>query len=126
VRDPASQRTAYRWSFDTSVYVDEALAKGHRPHLYASLFPILAVQGFCNAFAGIALPNPGGGPPRPWGHTIGVYREWATLGAWRDVGWWQRLTALETPPGQPLNLKAVQGRPDWNSLVAIGESIGRL
>ncbi len=105
--------------------------------LYASLFPILAVQGFCNAFAGIALPNPGSvGLHESVGFTpIGVYeRVGYKLGAWRDVGWWQRpLTALETPPAQPLNLKAVQSRPDWSSLwrlartalLAIGESIVR-
>jgi phosphinothricin acetyltransferase len=124
-------RTAYQWSVDTSVYVDEkhwrvGIARG----LYASLFPMLAVQGFCNAFAGIALPNPGSvGLHESVGFTsIGVYeRVGYKLGAWRDVGWWQRpLTALETPPAQPLNLKAAQGRPDWNSLVAIGEAIVRV
>lgn len=124
-------RTAYQWSVDTSVYVDEkhwrmGIARG----LYASLFPILAVQGFCNAFAGIALPNPGSvGLHETVGFTaVGVYeRVGYKLGAWRDVGWWQRpLTALEAPPGQPLNLKAVQGRPDWNSLVAIGEATVRV
>ncbi len=123
-------RAAYQWSVDTSVYVDEkhwrmGIARG----LYASLFPILAVQGFCNAFAGIALPNPGSvGLHETVGFTaVGVYeRVGYKLGAWRDVGWWQRpLTALETPPEQPLNLKAVQSRPDWTSLLAIGESIVR-
>jgi len=124
-------RAAYQWSVDTSVYVDEkhwrkAVARG----LYASLFPILAVQGFCNAFAGIALPNPSSvGLHESVGFTpIGVYeRVGYKLGAWRDVGWWQRpLTALETPPAQPLNLKSVQSRPDWTSLLAIGEAIVRL
>jgi L-amino acid N-acyltransferase YncA len=124
-------RAAYQWSVDTSVYVDEkhwrmGIARG----LYASLFPILAVQGFCNAFAGIALPNPGSvGLHEAVGFTpIGVYeRVGYKLGAWRDVGWWQRpLTALETPPAQPLNLRAVQSRPDWSSLVAIGEVIVRV
>ena len=119
-------RSAYQWSVDTSVYVDEkhrraGIARG----LYASLFPILAAQGFCNAFAGIALPNPGSvGLHEAVGfRPIGVYeRVGYKLGAWRDVGWWQRpLTELGTPPAQPLNMKAVQSRPDWNSLVAIGE-----
>jgi L-amino acid N-acyltransferase YncA len=124
-------RAAYQWSVDTSVYVDErhwrqGIARG----LYASLFPILAVQGFCNAFAGIALPNPGSvGLHEAMGFTpIGVYeRVGYKLGAWRDVGWWQRpLTALERPPEQPLNLAAVQRREDWNDLLTIGEAIVRL
>jgi L-amino acid N-acyltransferase YncA len=124
-------RAAYQWSVDTSVYVDEqhwrlGIARG----LYASLFPILAVQGFCNAFAGIALPNPGSvGLHESVGFTpIGVYeRVGYKLGAWRNVGWWQRpLSALETPPEQPLNLKAVQSRPDWTALLAVGEAFVRL
>jgi len=124
-------RAAYQWSVDTSVYVGEKHWRlGIGRALYASLFPILAVQGFCNAFAGIALPNPGSvGLHESVGFTpIGVYeRVGYKLGAWRDVGWWQRpLTALETPPEQPLTLKAVQSRPDWTSLLAIGESIVRL
>ena len=124
-------RAAYQWSVDTSVYVGENHWRlGIGRALYASLFPILAVQGFCNAFAGIALPNPGSvGLHESVGFTpIGVYeRVGYKLGAWRDVGWWQRpLTALETPPEQPLTLKAVQSRPDWASLLAIGESIVRV
>jgi|KBSMisStaDraftv2_1062788.scaffolds.fasta_scaffold272933_2 L-amino acid N-acyltransferase YncA len=124
-------RAAYQWSVDTSVYVGENHWRlGIGRALYASLFPILAVQGFCNAFAGIALPNPGSvGLHESVGFTpIGVYeRVGYKLGAWRDVGWWQRpLTALETPPEQPLTLKAVQSRPDWTSLLAIGESIVRV
>jgi phosphinothricin acetyltransferase len=124
-------RAAYQWSVDTSVYVDEKHWRlGIGRGLYASLLPILAVQGFCNAFAGIALPNPGSvGLHESIGFTpIGVYeRVGYKLGAWRDVGWWQRpLTALETPPARQLNLKAVQGRPDWSSLLAIGEAIMRV
>ncbi len=100
----------------TTVYWRSGVARG----LYASLFAILAVQRFCNAFAGIALPNPGSvGLHESVGFTpIGVYRRVGyKLGAWRDVGWWQRpLSALETPPEQPLSLEAVQSRADWTVL----------
>jgi phosphinothricin acetyltransferase len=124
-------RAAYQWSVDTSVYVsDRHWRSGIARGLYASLFPILAVQGFCNAFAGIALPNPGSvGLHESVGFTpIGVYqRVGYKLGAWRDVGWWQRpLSALETPPEQPLSLEAVQHRADWTALLAIGEPIVRV
>jgi len=124
-------RAAYQWSVDTSVYVNEVYWRsGIARGLYASLFPILAVQRFCSAFAGIALPNPGSvGLHEAMGFTpIGVYeRVGYKLGAWRDVGWWQRpLTALVTPPAQPLNLEAVQSRRDWNALLTTGEAIVRL
>ena len=52
------ERAAYRWSVETSAYVDA----GHRRNgvgrkLYLELFERLASRGFCNAFAGITLPN---------------------------------------------------------------------
>src|SRR5205807_8006626 len=52
-------RNAYRWSVDTSVYVHADFRRGGvGQQLYRSLFAILTTQGFFNAFAGIALPNP--------------------------------------------------------------------
>jgi len=45
-------------------------------------------------FAGLALPNPASiALPEAYGFTpVGIYREVGSkLGAWRDVGWWQRL-----------------------------------
>ncbi len=78
---------------DTSVYVREFRRVASARALYRSLFGILGAQGFFNAYAGIALPNPAsvalheGVGFRP----IGVYRNVGyKLGAWRDVGWWQR------------------------------------
>ena len=99
-------RAAYQWSVDTSVYVDEAFRRsGVGRGLYRSLFAILGAQGFFNAFAGIALPNPAsvalheavGFEP------LGVYRRVGfKLGAWHDVGWWylplQPLPASPVPP----------------------------
>ena len=52
------ERAAYDWSVEVSAYVD---AEHHRGGialgLYTSLFAALAVQGFHNAYAGVALPN---------------------------------------------------------------------
>ena len=51
-------RSAYKWSVDTSVYVDDGFRlRGVGRGLYESLFGILATQGYFNAYAGIALPN---------------------------------------------------------------------
>ena len=119
-------RSAYRWSVDTSVYVDEACRQGGVGRgLYASLFAILAAQGYFNAYAGIALPNAASvGLHEAVGFTkIGVYqRVGYKFGEWRDVGWWQlELRAHEASPAEPLAIEGVRSLPDWNGLLARGE-----
>ena len=123
-------RAAYQWSVDVSVYVDEAYRRaGLARGLYTSLFAILAAPGVCNAFAGIALPNAAsvqlhehmGFEP------IGVYRNVGfKLGAWRDVGWWQR--PLRQPAAAvvpPLDLASVQAGADWDQLLSAGAPLIR-
>jgi len=118
-------RAAYRWSVDTSVYVHPGFhRRGIGRGLYTSLFRILAAQGYVNAYAGITLPNPGsvalhesvGFQP------VGVYRRAGyKLGAWHDVGWWQR--ALQPPaptPRPPLNLGEIQRGLAWHEMLAAG------
>jgi L-amino acid N-acyltransferase YncA len=52
------ERLAYQWSVDVSCYVHErARRRGIGKALYEALKHVLRAQGFCNAFAGIALPN---------------------------------------------------------------------
>lgn len=87
-------RPAYQWSVDTTVYVrEDARGKGVGKRLYAALFENLVELGYFQAFAGIALPNAAsvalhesvGFAP------VGVFRRVGfKLGAWHDVGWWQR------------------------------------
>lgn len=123
-------RGAYQWSVDTSVYIADAYRRrGVGRGLYTSLFAILATQGYFNAFAGIALPNPAsvalhestGFEP------IGVYRRVGyKLGRWHDVGWWQlTLKPHEASPSAPRNVAAVSGRPGWTELLTLGESVIR-
>ncbi len=92
---PHRTRAAYATSADVAVYVDAAHArKGVATSLYAALFPLLRDKGLHAAFAGIALPNDASiALHKACGFvSVGVYREvgWK-MGAWRDVGWWQRL-----------------------------------
>jgi phosphinothricin acetyltransferase len=119
-------RSAYRWSVDTSVYVDEAFRQGGVGRgLYASLFAVLSAQGYFNAYAGIALPNAASvGLHEAVGFSkIGVYqRVGYKFGEWRDVGWWQlELRAHEQSPAQPLAIEAVRALPGWDALLARGE-----
>lgn len=123
-------RVAYRWSVDTSVYVDGRYQhRGIGKGLYASLLAILSAQGYVNAYAGIALPNAAsvalhesvGFKP------IGVYRRVGyKLGRWHDVGWWElTLQPHEESPGEPEDLLTVRKRAEWNALLARGESVVR-
>lgn len=91
---PHRSRAAYASSCDVAVYVDPAVSRrGIGRALYGALLPRLA-ERYHAAFAGIALPNAASiGLHEAAGFTrVGIYREvgWK-LGAWRDVGWWQRV-----------------------------------
>lgn len=92
---PHRERAAYASSCDVAVYVDPAHARqGIGKALYSWLLAEMARSGHHAAFAGIALPNEASvGLHEAMGFTpVGIYREvgWKH-GAWRDVGWWQRL-----------------------------------
>jgi L-amino acid N-acyltransferase YncA len=99
-------RAAYQWSVDVTVYIHPAARRtGIGRALYTALFALLARQGFFQCFAGITLPNPASvGLHESLGfHTIGIYRRVGyKLGAWHDVGWWQRaLQPGQHPPAPP-------------------------
>lgn len=124
-------RGAYRWSVDTSVYVDASQRRhGVGRALYSSLLAILGAQGYFNAYAGIALPNAAsvrlheslGFEP------VGVYRRVGyKLGAWHDVGWWQlALQAEHGAPDEPVDLATLQRHSNWAALLARGVSALRL
>jgi L-amino acid N-acyltransferase YncA len=120
-------RTAYQWSVDTSAYVDpDWWRRGVGRGLYRSLVGILSAQGFVNAYAGIALPNPASvGLHESVGfRPVGVYRAVGyKLGAWHDVGWWElRLRSLEHLPAEPTDVTVIQRRGDWSALLAAGQS----
>ena len=120
-------RKAYQWSVDTSAYVAPPFwRQGVGGGLYRSLLAILSAQGFVNAYAGIALPNPASvGLHESVGfRSVGVYRSVGyKLGAWHDVGWWAlRLRPLVSLPAAPVGMSAMQVRNDWASLLAEGQS----
>jgi phosphinothricin acetyltransferase len=113
-----AERAAYQWSVDAAVYVRAGHhRRGVGRALYHSLFPLLRLQGFYVAHAGITLPNESSvGLHESFGfRPIGVYPAvgWK-FGAWRDVGWWQ-LPLQERPatPAPPLPLADARRLSAW-------------
>lgn len=97
------ERQAYQWSVDVTVYVRaDARRQGVGQQLYRALFDRLVPLGYCQAFAGITLPNAASvGLHESVGfRPVGVFpRSGHKLGAWHDVGWWQRpLQQPDEPP----------------------------
>ncbi|HWE38341.1 MAG TPA: arsinothricin resistance N-acetyltransferase ArsN1 family B [Isosphaeraceae bacterium] len=107
-----SERAAYLWSVNVSVYVARARHRsGIGRSLYLTLFDMLRHQGFVNAYAGITLPNPGSvGLHASLGfEPVGVYRRVGfKCGAWHDVAWYQLLLqAPLDPPPAPVSILSV-------------------
>ena len=95
------ERAAYRYSCETSAYVAPGFhRRGVGTRLYAALFERLAALGYCNAYAGIALPNEASvALHRAVGFApVGVFERagWKFDG-WHDVSWWQR-RLRDAPP----------------------------
>ncbi len=77
---PHRSRAAYQWAVDVSVYIaPEARRQGIARQLYMELFQTLAAQGYCAAFAGVALPN------EP-GCRLHVSVGFSTVGVYHAVG----------------------------------------
>jgi L-amino acid N-acyltransferase YncA len=88
-----NRRPAYRSTVETTIYVrDDQCGRGIGRPLYEHLLGE-AAGSFHLAVAGIALPNEASvALHEKLGFTrVGVFEEVGRkLGAWRDVGWWQR------------------------------------
>lgn len=100
-------RLGYRFTVETSVYVDPARQRrGAGGALYGTLIELLIRQGFTQAIAAITLPNPASVALHEAFsfERCGVYSGvgWK-LGRWWDVGLFQRpLAPAHDPPREPV------------------------
>ena len=122
---PHSDRAAYAWSVNVSVYIDPRHRRsGFGKALYTSLFAVLRLQGFVNAYAGATLPNPGSvGLHEVMGFKlVGVYDAVGyKLGAWHSVGWWQlALHERSLTPAPPLSIAEVKDGKEWAAALDSG------
>lgn len=100
------ERAAYRFIVETTVYLARGSERrGIGRALYAPLLAELTRQGFVCAIGAIALPNPASVALH---EAMGFVRVGAypgvgyKLGAWHDVGLWQRELAARAPaPREP-------------------------
>lgn len=118
------ERAAYLWSVVTTVYIRQDLRRsGIGAGLYTSLFRILRLQGFCNAVAGVTLPNPASlGLHRRLGfETVGIYRQIGyKAGSWHDVEYMQLRLSDDQPPQPPCWLPEAVRQPWWNEALGSG------
>ena len=103
---PFRARPAYRFAVETSVYVGrDAHGRGLGLLLYEPLLATLEARGFTQAIAAIALPNQASVRlhERLGFVHAGTYRQIGfKLGAWWDVGLWQRpLAPAAAAPAEP-------------------------
>ena len=120
-------RIAYQWSVELSVYVHEGFRrKGVAQALYISLMALLRLQGYYNAYIGIALPNAGSVAfhERFGFRPVGVYHGVGyKQGTWGDVGWWEMaIQPKKDAPSPPLSLEEAQKKPTWELALLAGLS----
>jgi len=100
---PHRERLAYRWSTETSAYVDDGFrGRGVGKQLYEALFLLLADKGYCNAYAGIVLPNAASVALHAsvGFQKIGCFpRVGRKFKRWHDVGWYHR-ALRDMPPNE--------------------------
>jgi phosphinothricin acetyltransferase len=119
------ERAAYQWSVDVSVYIlERARRSGVGRALYSALLPMVTLQGFYNAYAGITLPNAAsvalheavGFTPLGVYHAVGY-----KFDAWHDVGWWERpLQPRRLDPSPPVPVDAVRHTAEWGAALQAG------
>lgn len=115
-------RPAYRWSVETTVYVDtQAQGRGAGTKLYRALLELLRLQGFQSAYAGLTLPNAGSQAlhARVGFERVGTFENAGhKFGAWHDVEWWR--LKLRIPPPSPAEVtlaSALRGSEEWKAIL---------
>lgn len=123
-----NQRAAYDWSVDFSIYVHSDY---HRRKvataLYYSLYEFVKLQGFYNAYAGIALPN----IKSETFHTsfgfeaLGTYHNVGyKFGKWHDVKWFERkITEHEKIPKKLKTVEEIKNTPKFDKIIEIAEAM---
>jgi phosphinothricin acetyltransferase len=127
---PHRPRSGYAWSVEVSIYTaPDAQRRGIGRALYSSLFAVLSLQGFQNAYAGITVVNP---QSRAFHEAmgfeyIGTFRQVTFKdGAWLDLDWFGRSLGSHPPdPAPPRPLPELVGTRELEQALTRGEMAGR-
>lgn len=111
-------KAAYQWSPESTIYMaNDQKGRGIGKKLYTKLFECLKAQGYCNVFAGVALPNDASEKL----HSSCGFRELGTyenigykLGRWHSTRWFQ--LALRSEPTEPQPILSLD-QIDVNSIL---------
>jgi L-amino acid N-acyltransferase YncA len=117
-----SQRAAYRWTVDVTIYVKEDIRRsGVGRSLYAVLLETLRRQGFRSAFSEIVLPNDGSIRLHETAgfRNIGVHKDIGfKFGRWHDIEYWRLgLSESSAPPSEPIPFAVFKETPSFASVL---------
>lgn len=116
----------YEWTVELSIYVAERVRRsGVGRALYASLFAVLDLQGYRDAYAVTTLPNPAsvGFHERMGFEPVGLFPEVGyTQGRWHDIRWWRRpIGEKSAAPQRPTPLSDLRGDSRLENALVTGE-----
>lgn len=95
-------RKAYQWNAELTIYLRHGCTgekKGHA--LYSALLSLLKAQGYHNAYACIAIPNPSSVRfHESFGFSlIGIFKKSGfKFDQWRDMAWFEKYIGDTNPP----------------------------
>lgn len=120
---------ACNWNAELTIYIDPRYqGRGIATALYTALFQVLKLQGYCNLYAVITVPNDASvALHRHFGFSeLGVMRKSGyKLGMWHDVLWMEKyIPGCHDPAvhGEPLTVSALNDN-DLNTTLAMATAL---
>jgi len=125
---PFSEREAYNWSVDFSVYVSpQHHGKNIGKALYFALFELLKLQGYYNAYAIVTLPNTKSEClHKSFGFKeIGICKNVGyKLGNWHDTKWYGlKINEYTQAPAKPKSIDEICGMDEYKTIIDKAEQM---
>ena len=120
---------AHNWNAELSIYIDpDYQGRGIATALYTALFQILKLQGYCNLYAVITIPNDASvALHRHFGfrELVVMSQSGFKLGRWHDVLWMEKkVPNCQNPAqhGNPLSMSKLN-LVDLNTILAMATAL---